>query len=143
MSTQTTAADARAGIEAANQRFMEAFSRNDAASIARLYTSASHLLPTHCDFVVGKAAIQRFWQMVMDMGTKEAVLETLELEAHGDTAHEEGRYILKGTGGEIADAGKYLVIWKQEGGSWKIHRDIRTTSRPAAYDRPDGRGGST
>jgi ketosteroid isomerase-like protein len=68
----------------------------------------------------------------MDMGLKEAVLETLELEAHGDTAHEVGRYELKAAGGQVADAGKYLVIWKQESGTWKIHRDIWTTSRPAA-----------
>ena len=66
------------------------------------------------------------------MGLKQAVLETMEVEAYGSTAQEMGRYTLKAAGGQVADAGKYLVIWKQEGSTWKLHRDIWTTSRPAA-----------
>lgn len=130
MST-STAVDPRSAIEAANRRFMEAFGRGDAAAVSRLYTSSAQLLPAHSDFVAGIGAIQSFWQGAMDMGLEEAVLETIELEAHGDTAHEMGRYTLKVAGGEVADAGKYLVIWKQEGGTWKLHRDIWTTSQPA------------
>ncbi|MGI9040549.1 MAG: YybH family protein [Gemmatimonadales bacterium] len=132
MSTQAIAADPRSEIEARNLRFMEAFRRGDAASVAGLYTASARLLPAHSDFVDGTDAIQRFWQGAMDMGLKEAVLETLEVEAHGETAHEVGRYTLKTAGGQVADAGKYLVVWKQEGGAWKLHRDIWTTNRPAA-----------
>jgi uncharacterized protein (TIGR02246 family) len=132
MSTPVTATDPRSELESVNRRFMEGFGRGDAASVARLYTSGAQLLPAHSDVVAGTTAIQSFWQGAMDHGLKEAVLETLELEAHGDTAHEVGRYTLKAAGGQVADAGKYLVIWKQEGGSWRIHRDIWTTSQPAA-----------
>jgi uncharacterized protein (TIGR02246 family) len=131
MSTQTMT-DSRSDIEAGNRQFMEAFRRGDAASVAKLYTATGQLLPAHSDFIDGTAAIQRFWQGVMDMGIKEAALDTAEVEVHGDTAHEVGRYTLKTAGGQVADAGKYLVLWKQEGGAWKLHRDIWTTSRPAA-----------
>jgi ketosteroid isomerase-like protein len=34
--------------------------------------------------------------------------------------------------GKVADRGKYVVIWKRVGGEWKLHRDIWTTSLPAA-----------
>jgi uncharacterized protein (TIGR02246 family) len=132
MSTHTIATDPRTDIEAGNRRFMEAFERGDAASVAQLYTASGQLLPAHSDFIDGKTAIQRFWQGAMDMGIKEAVLETVEVEGHGETAHEVGRYTLKTARGQVADAGKYLVIWKQESGAWKLHRDIWTTSRPAA-----------
>jgi ketosteroid isomerase-like protein len=132
MSTPSTATDPRSGIEAVNRQFMEAFGRGDSASVARLYTTSAQLLPASSDFVTGTSAIQRFWQGVMDMGVKEAVLETLELESHGETAHEVGRYTLKAAGGQVADAGKYVVIWRHQGGAWKLHRDIWTTSRPAA-----------
>jgi ketosteroid isomerase-like protein len=130
--TPTIAAEPRAGIEAANRQFMEAFRRGDAASVAHLYTEGAKLLPANSDFVAGTAEIQRFWQGAMDMGLKEAVLETLETESYGETAHEVGRYTLKAAGGQAADEGKYLVIWKHEGSVWKLHRDIWTTSRPAA-----------
>lgn len=126
-------ADARSAIASANRRFMDAFGRGDAAGVARLYTSNGQLLPAHSEVVEGTPAIERFWRGVMDMGLSEAVLESLEIEGQGDTAYEVGRYTLK-AGGQVADSGKYLVIWKLEAGAWKLHRDIWTTSRPAASE---------
>ena len=41
-------------------------------------------------------------------------------------------YTLKVDGGAVADLGKLIVIWKHEGGSWKVHRDIFNTNQPAA-----------
>ena len=38
---------------------------------------------------------------------------------------------MKADGGVVADRGKYIVIWKNEGGSWKLHKDIFNTSQPA------------
>jgi ketosteroid isomerase-like protein len=111
---------------------MEAFARGDAASVAQMYTSGAQLLPANSDFVAGTSAIQSFWQGVMEMGIQRVTLKTLELEPHDDTAYEVGRYMLEVAGGQLADSGKYLVIWKRDGGSWKIHRDIWTTSQPAA-----------
>ena len=131
MSTSTIAAEARSGIQAANQNFTQAFGQGDAARLATLYTDNGQLLPAHSDFVTGRSAIQRFWQSVMDMGINAAVLETLEVESSEDTAYEVGRYTLKAASGEVADTGKYLVVWHRAGGSWKLHRDIWTTSRSA------------
>ena len=65
------------------------------------------------------------------MGLKEAVLETIDLEEHGDTAIETGHYVLKADGGVVADHGKYIVVWKNEGGTWKLHKDIWNTNQPA------------
>jgi uncharacterized protein (TIGR02246 family) len=124
--------DVRAAILAANREFVGAFVRRDAAALAALYTPDGQLLPTHSDFVPGSASIQAFWQAVMDMGILDARLETLEAEGHGDSAHEVGRYTLLGAGGQVVDQGKYIVIWKRQGGHWKLHRDIWNSSQPAA-----------
>lgn len=132
MSTPSVAAEPSSEIGTANRQFMEAFGRGDAASVAQLYTSGAQLLPAHSDVVAGTSAIQSFWQGVMDMGIQEVILETLEVETQGETAHEVGHYTLKVAGGQLADTGKYIVIWKREGGSWKVHRDIWTTSQAAA-----------
>jgi uncharacterized protein (TIGR02246 family) len=123
--------DPRQAIAAMNQQFVAAFARRDARGMAELYTANSQLLPTGSDFVTGRPAIQAFWQAVMGMGIKEATLETVELEAHGDAAYEVGRYTLRGDGGQMVDEGKYIVIWKREGGQWKLHRDIWNSSRAA------------
>ena len=124
--------DIRTKIGSTNTEFMGAFKRGDAAAMANLYTAEAQLLPANSDFVRGTTAIRQFWESVIDLGLKEANLETLELEAHADTAIEVGRYTLLAAGGAVADSGKYIVVWKNVKGAWKLHRDIWTTSRPAA-----------
>ena len=123
--------DIRAQVESANGQFVNAFKRGDAPALASLYTSGAQLLPANSDFVRGTAAIRTFWQSVIDMGLKGASLETLEVENHGDTAIEVGRYRLLAAGDAVADQGKYVVVWKNDSGTWKLHRDIWTTSQPA------------
>lgn len=121
----------RDAITKANGNFMATFGRGDAASMGALYTENGQLLPPNSDFVTGRAAIQGVWQSVMDMGIKGAKLETVELEGVGDTAVEVGVYTLSGEGGQVMDRGKFIVIWKEEGGQWKLHRDIWNSSMPA------------
>jgi ketosteroid isomerase-like protein len=67
----------------------------------------------------------------MDAGVKEVKLTVVEVEPHGDTAHEVGTYVLTGEGGKTIDSGKYVVVWKRQGGQWKLHRDIWNTNMPA------------
>ena len=64
------------------------------------------------------------------MGITRVTLETVEVEAAGDTAYEVGQFTLEASG-NIADQGKYLVVWKRDGGDLRLHRDIWCTSRPA------------
>ena len=119
----------RSEIRKADDVFEQTFGRGDAAGMADLYTNDGMLLPTGSDFVQGKEAIQEFWQGAMDMGIKEAKLDIVEVERHGDATTEVGRYELSDAGGEVMDQGKYIVVWKQEGGQWKLHRDIWNTSQ--------------
>jgi len=129
--TQSTAKEVRGAIVAGVESFMAAFRRGDAEGLAALYTENGQLMPPNSDFVTGKQAVQEFWQAVMDMGIKEAQLEILEVEAHGDTAIEVSKFALLGERGQVLDKGKYIVIWRQEEEQWKLHRDIFNSSMPA------------
>jgi uncharacterized protein (TIGR02246 family) len=129
---QSSSTEIRDAIAAAVEKFMAAFSRGDAAGCAALYTEQGQLLPPNSDVITGKQAIQTFWQNAMHMGITAAKLETAEVEGHGNTTNEVGTYILQGAGGQVLDMGKYVVIWKQEAGQWKLHRDIWNSSKPAA-----------
>jgi len=128
----TLSADVKEALSTANRKFMESFNQGDAATLATLYTENGQLLPAASDFVTGRRAIQTFWQGAMDMGIKTAKLETVEMESFGDTAHEVGKYSLHGEGGQLMDQGKYIVIWKQHQGQWRLHRDIWTSSMASA-----------
>jgi uncharacterized protein (TIGR02246 family) len=118
-------------IAIANNNFMAAFKRGDVAGLADLYTENGQVLPPNGDFVTGRQALQMFWQALMDMGIKEVKLETVEVEEIDGTAIEVAEYTLLGEGGQALDKGKYIVIWKQEDGQWKLHRDIFNSSMPA------------
>jgi uncharacterized protein (TIGR02246 family) len=117
-----------AEIRRANDQFESIFANGDAASMAKLYTEDGMLLPTGSDFVKGPQAIQDFWQGAIKMGIKQAKLNSMEVEQYGDTAIEVGNYALNGEGGQLIDQGKYVVIWKQQNGQWKLHRDIWNSS---------------
>jgi ketosteroid isomerase-like protein len=122
----------RAKVLTGNKKFMAAFGQKNAGALAKVYTKGGQLLPPGSEVVAGGAAIQAFWQGALDAGLAQVTLDTVEVEGHRDTAIEVGRYTLRGAGGQVADAGKYLVIWKVEGRSWKLHRDIWNSSPPSA-----------
>jgi uncharacterized protein (TIGR02246 family) len=129
--TVATTINIREAIADANKDFMVNFNRGDAAGMADLYTDDGQVLPPNSDFVIGKEAIQAFWQALMDMGIKEAKLDIVEVEEQDDLAVEVSKYTLQGEEGQVLDQGKYIVIWKREDGQWKLHRDIFNSSLPA------------
>lgn len=117
----------RMAIETANQRFMEAFRRGDAAGVADCYTEQARILPPDSEMIQNRDNIRSFWQAVLNSGVTEARLETLDVEAGGEEmVREIGRFrltILQGSE-TVYSPGKYVVVWKREAGSWKMDVDI-------------------
>jgi ketosteroid isomerase-like protein len=126
----TASADVRAEIEAANRQFEAAAAKGDGKAVAALYTAAGQALPAGSGVVSGTEALATFWQGVLDSGVKGVRLKTLEVDSAGEMAHEVGQYELLDAAGKTLDQGKYVVIWKKDGGRFKLHRDIWTTSMP-------------
>ena len=122
-------------IKEANKGFMAAFNSGDAKSLAQNYTSNGKLYPSNSDIIEGQENIEGFWNAVMSMGIQKALLETVTAESYGNIAIEEGRYKLYVEGEQIADQGKYIVIWQKENGQWKLHQDIWNTNNPAPRSR--------
>ncbi|HEX6324805.1 MAG TPA: DUF4440 domain-containing protein [Vicinamibacterales bacterium] len=123
----------RAAIEAANKKhFIDAAPKGDATLIAGVYTEDAVAYPANSDAVKGRAALQAMWKSVLESGITGFDLVTGEVETAGDMAWETGTYAMTLKDGTVADRGKYVVIWTRVNGEWKIHRDIWTTSLPAA-----------
>lgn len=124
----------REKIDAANKGFVEAFNRGDVAAAMAVYTEDATILPPNADIMRGKEAITAYWQGALDMGVKEAKLETVEVTPMGDEAVcEIGRYVLRiqPEGGEaFTDKGKYMMVWRLVDGSWKWDTDAWNSSLP-------------
>jgi ketosteroid isomerase-like protein len=117
-------------IEDADRAFEANFNRQDADGMARLYTQNGQLLPPGSDVVTDRDEIAGFWQGIFDMGIVSAQLETVEVENHGKTAIEIGRFTLSDADEQTVDHGTFLVVWKYDGGEWKLHRDIWNSNNP-------------
>ncbi len=128
--------DLRSEIESLLQPFVDAINRGDAAGVAAYYTEGARFLAPNAEMITGRQGIQAAWQHMRDIGLKEASLEILELKPLGDKAAcEIGKYRMKiepEPGVTVEDIGKYVVIWKHDGESWKLDVDIFNTSLPAS-----------
>jgi ketosteroid isomerase-like protein len=129
-------AEARAGIDATNARFMEAIGRGDAAGVAEQYSADGRLLPPNAATVEGREAITEFWAGVLAAGVTGARLQTVELDAAEGRAWEVGRVEILGADGAVIDQGKYVVGWVLEDGTWKLRRDIWNSDLPAGGAPP-------
>ncbi len=119
----------RAGIEAANAKWMHALEQGDAEELAAIYTTDTQLLPPNSGMLSGRDAVRKVFQGMMDAGIQ-IKLQTVEVESLGGTAVEIGNATVIGPDGQTLDSGKYLVTWKKVGEDWKMHRDIWNSSLP-------------
>ncbi len=124
--------DATKGIHEGNERFMEAIRATDSATMPSLYTSDAIILPPNADAVSGADAIAQYWQDFFELGITDAQPVTLEVIPMGEYALEVGESSVYGADGALVDRGNIMVLWKNDGGIWKMHRDTWNSSIPPA-----------
>ena len=115
--SETMMAQGRAEVDEANRRFMEAFERGDAASVAALYAEDAVVLPPDAPMISGRAEIEEFWRGLMAAGARGVNLVTLRLGGSGDVLHEVGRatITIQPEGGETStQTVKYVVVWERD-----------------------------
>ena len=122
----------RSALDTTNRQFMEAFSNKDAAALGLLYTEDAIALPPGAVQVEGRAAVEAMWKSMLSLPLSAFELKTAEIGGGIETAWERGQYRLLQNDGSVADAGKYVVVWKQTAAGWRIHRDIWNSDAPSA-----------
>lgn len=120
----------RGAVEERNHIFMETYRNMDASGMAELYTTDGKLLPPNSETVEGREDLTAYWKAVMDMGISEVLLHTGKVERHGNALVEVSNAELRGEDGAMLDMAKYIVIWKLEGGTWKMYLDIFNSNLP-------------
>jgi ketosteroid isomerase-like protein len=103
-----------------NRKFEEAIARRDFAALAHVYTAEARLFSPGVPAITGLSGIQDYWSSaVSGLGVIRAKLHSLELTVTGDRAAEVGRAEIFTNPDTPPVALKYVVLWKQEGGTWK------------------------
>jgi uncharacterized protein (TIGR02246 family) len=126
----TYAQDAQQDIRGAHAQFLKAFNGKDAAGVAAVYTEDGMLMPPNAGLVAGRAGIQTFAGQMFGTNITGLLLETPETMVLGDYAYTRGFYSMLGTDGSVVDRGKFLEIWRHDGGHWLMYRDIFNSDVP-------------
>lgn len=121
--------DAAEGIHEGNERFKQAVREADSATMPSLFTSDAKILPPNGEAVSGSDAMTEFWQCFFELGITEARPVTQEVIPMCEYALEVGEYSVFSEDDRV-DRGKIMVLWKNEDGVWKMHRDTWNSSVP-------------
>jgi ketosteroid isomerase-like protein len=135
--TETVAAafnldSAKAAIGASNASYGNCFASGDSVLFVSHYTSDACISPSNMPKMCGPQAINAFFSGGYKMGIRNIKLTTAEVMGGKDAVVETGAYEILGDKGVSFDKGKFIVVWKEENGKWKMHRDIWNTDMPAA-----------
>jgi uncharacterized protein (TIGR02246 family) len=128
------AGSADAAIRDLTKTFVAGANAKDGARIGALYAEDAVLMPPNQEMVRGRAAIQAYWQGLLDAGAKDVSLTTTHVASSGNVAYEAGTYqfTMAAPGAQpVTDRGKYLVGFRREAdGKWRMAYDVFNSDLP-------------
>ncbi|PCJ98842.1 MAG: DUF4440 domain-containing protein [Flavobacteriaceae bacterium] len=95
--------------------------------IGESYTNDAKIFPQNSRIIEGKDSILNYWRLPDGVRTVHHKLMPEEIKIMGKEAYDYGYYegITKTANGkERTWKGKYVVVWRKEGGHWKMYLDI-------------------
>lgn len=111
--------------------FVDTFNRNDAASLAAMYTANAELLAPGLPRLTGPRAIESFWKTAFSRGRRTfEQIEPVSTVVDGDLAVEYANWHLSVTdreGNISRETGKNVLVWKRVNTEWLISLDIWNT----------------
>lgn len=115
-------------INEMNKTYGDRFVQNDTAFYIEHYCKDASIMPEQMKSFEGRDAIRHF--NYNDGNNKEFKVDILANNIYGneDLVVEEGTYSFPDGKGGSVDNGKFIAIWKQEDGKWKLFREIWNTN---------------
>ena len=108
--------------------------RGDAAAMTDLYTSDAVIFPERSEWITGREAIRRYWILTPGRRITRHVLSPTRIVVDGQHAYDYGTFEIAGERDGIAwgpSRGKYVVVWRRDGGDWRMQLDIwNSTEKP-------------
>jgi ketosteroid isomerase-like protein len=117
-------------IRESNERFDHAFATADSAAFLDCYAADACIYNSNAPKLCGTDALKGFFNEAYKTGIRNVKINTEEVTGGKEAVVETGSYTVLGDKGVQLDKGKYMVMWKEENGKWKMHRDIWNTDLP-------------
>lgn len=122
---------AKSFIDSSNAKISEQFRAGDSTALASHYWPDAELLLSNSEAIKGNDILPA-WGSMTRMGIKDFTFSTTDIVGDSEFLIETGNYEMKDGKNFLVDKGKYVVVWQQRNGEWKLYRDIGNTSLAAA-----------
>lgn len=126
-------------IEQHNANLQRWYASGEIGKVAEVFAEDCWQMPPHAEPLVGRAALQEFWDQAVQCGKWQFKLETQDVVVSGAIAVERGRYVVEFQAGPQAppgletheDQGNYVVMWRQnDDGQWQAVWDAPVSNLP-------------
>jgi len=122
---------ARTLIAQHNKQFTDAHVSGDVAAIDAMFLPDARSYPPGAPAAIGIEAIHALTVDFLKAGITEFREETTAFYGNAEQIVDEGIYVL--TYGEgVTERGKYINVWKQVNGNWRIQANIWNADPPQA-----------
>jgi len=120
----------KAHIAEMNKSYSKRFTTNDTAFYNERYCKDAEVYSPAMPAVKGRDSIRAFFYS--GGNNDEAVIElpTGNIYGNADLVVEDGTYNFPDGKGGSVDKGKFIALWKQEDGKWKLYREIWNSDIP-------------
>lgn len=115
-------------IHTMNASYSDRFTNNDTAFYNSRYCKDAISMPERQAAVVGIDSIRSFCYGNGSNKDFKVVITAENIYGTKDLVVEEGVYSYPDGKGGSFDNGKFIALWKQEGGTWKLYREIWNTN---------------
>jgi ketosteroid isomerase-like protein len=109
-----------------------AFNAKDVDKILSLYTDNSVFMPPNKPLLRGRGPLKGFYEGLLKGGSTDLKLTSEDVAGHGPLAYESGSYSMMN--GATHDRGKFLFVFRNMGGNWKIEYTSWSSDLPATGD---------
>lgn len=123
----------KAFIDHHNEEFSSQMINGDSVNVSKDYMNDASILPPDMPAAKGGAFMGGVAKMIKSMNATQFKVWSTDIQGTPEAVIEEGKWELRGEN-NMKDSGKFIVIWKQSNGQWKIAKDIwnRDAALPAA-----------
>lgn len=115
--------------ETAAREWETARNSGDADAMAAVHTEDAQILPPNAPVVEGRAAIRTFFRNVFESRAAPADFDERDIIVFGRYTYRQGNYSVPLPDGSV-EYGKFIQLWKNVDGVWKLHRQMWSRNGP-------------
>ena len=119
-------------IASQTHAFTKAHITKDTAFLNNIFTKDARIFPPNSEVVSGRKSIAKLNEDWVNYGIYEFREVSVSFYGNREYLIDEGNYYLKYGPQNTVDSGKYVNIWKQVKGEWKLYSNIWNTNAPVA-----------